>query len=81
MEIVYTIQKQLTVKVTQSCLTLCDPLNYIVRGILEARILEWVAISSSNITSRLYKVINKNLSQELPLDAAQYIPGQLTQSV
>ena len=26
------------------CLTLCDPMNYTVHGILQARILEWVAI-------------------------------------
>ena len=26
----------------QSCPTLCDPMDYIVRGILQARILEWV---------------------------------------
>ena len=32
------------VKVAQSCLTLCDPMNYAVHGILQARILEWVAI-------------------------------------
>ena len=31
------------VKVTQSCPTLCDPMDYIVHGILQARILEWVA--------------------------------------
>ena len=30
------------VKVTQSCLTLCDPMDYTVHGILQARILEWV---------------------------------------
>ena len=34
------------VKVTQSCLTLCDPMDYIVHGILQARILEWVAYPS-----------------------------------
>ena len=32
------------VKVTQLCLTLCNPVNYTVHGILQARILEWVAI-------------------------------------
>ena len=32
------------VKVSQSCLTLCDPMDYTVNGILQARILEWVAI-------------------------------------
>ena len=31
------------VKVTQSCLTLCDPMDYPVHGILQGRILEWVA--------------------------------------
>ena len=31
------------VKVAQSCLILCDPLDYTVHGILQARILEWVA--------------------------------------
>ena len=31
------------VKVTQSCLTLCDPTDYTVHGILQARILEWIA--------------------------------------
>ena len=29
------------VKVTQSCPTLCDPIDYTVHGILQARILEW----------------------------------------
>ena len=32
-------------KVAQSCLTLCNPMDYIVHGILQARILEWVAFS------------------------------------
>ena len=31
------------VKVAQSCPTLCDPMDYIVHGILQARILEWGA--------------------------------------
>ena len=30
-------------KVAQSCPTVCDPIDYIVHGILQARILEWVA--------------------------------------
>ena len=41
-------------EVTQSCLTLCNPVdcNFLgssVHGIIQARILEWVAISFSNI--------------------------------
>ena len=39
------------VKVAQSCLTLCDPMDYIVRGILQARILEWVAFPFSRESS------------------------------
>ena len=31
------------VKVAQSCPTLCNPVSYTVHGILQARILEWVA--------------------------------------
>ena len=31
--------------VAQSCQTLCDPMGYRVHGILQARILEWVAFS------------------------------------
>ena len=29
-------------QVAQSCPTLCDPMDYTVHGILQARILEWV---------------------------------------
>ena len=32
-----------SVKVVWLCLTLCDPMDYEVHGILQARILEWVA--------------------------------------
>ena len=42
--------------VTQSCLTLCDPMNQSpsgpsVHGILQARILEWVAMPFSRVSS------------------------------
>ena len=40
------------VKVAQSCLTLCNPMDYTVRGILQARILEWVAYPFSRGSSR-----------------------------
>ena len=39
------------VKVTQSCLTLCDFRDYTVHGILQARILEWVAFPFSRGSS------------------------------
>ena len=35
------------VKVAQLRLTLCDPIDFIVHGILQARILEWVAFPFS----------------------------------
>ena len=41
----------LKVKVAQSCLTLCNPMDYTVRGILQARILEWVAFLFSRGSS------------------------------
>ena len=45
-------------EVAQLCLTLCDPMDYSlagspVHGILQAKILEWVAISFSRGSSRL----------------------------
>ena len=40
------------VKVAQSCLTLCDPMGYTVHGILQARILEWVAFPFSRGSSQ-----------------------------
>ena len=42
------------VKVTQSFPTLCDPMDYIVHGILQARILEWVAFPFSRGSSQLW---------------------------
>ena len=38
-------------KVTQSCPTLCNPIDYTVHGILQARILEWVAYPFSRGSS------------------------------
>ena len=40
------------VKVTQSYLTLCDPMDYTVHGILQARILEWVTFPFSRRSSQ-----------------------------
>ena len=40
-------ESEVKVKVTQSCPTLWDPMVYIVHGILQARILEWVAFPFS----------------------------------
>ena len=37
----------LNVKITQPCLTLCDPMGSTVHGLLLARILEWVTVPFS----------------------------------
>ena len=42
-----TFLKEVKVKVAQSCLTLCHPMDCIVPGILQARILEWVTFPFS----------------------------------
>ena len=39
------------VQVTQSYPTLCDPMDYTVHGILQARILKWIAIPFSRGSS------------------------------
>ena len=40
------------VKVAKSCPTLCDLMDYTVHGVLQARILEWVAFSLSRGSSQ-----------------------------
>ena len=44
--------KACEVKVTQSCLTLCNPMDCIVHEILQARILDWVAFPFSRGSSQ-----------------------------
>ena len=40
------------VEVAWLCLTICGPMDYTEHGILQARILEWVAFPSSRRTSQ-----------------------------
>ena len=46
------LNKVYEVKVDQSCLTLCDPMDYTVHGILPGRILEWVVFPFSRGSSQ-----------------------------
>ena len=71
-------------KSLQSCLTLCDPLDGSppgspVPGILQARVLEWVAISFSNVWK--WKVKVKSLSYvrlfATPWTAAYQVPPSM----
>ena len=45
-------ESEVKVKVSQSCLTLCDPMDYTVHGILQARILKWVVFPFSKGSSQ-----------------------------
>ena len=65
-------------KSLQSCPTLCDPIDgsppdFPVPGILQARTLEWVAISFSNAGK--WKVKVKSLSRVWPSAAFQAPPS------
>ena len=48
----YPWSEWVVVIVAQSCLTLCDPVDYAVPGIRQARILEWVAFPFSKGSSQ-----------------------------
>ena len=43
----YSHTHKVKVKVAQSCLTFSDLMDYTVQGILQARIVEWVAFTFS----------------------------------
>ena len=49
---IWTFVSKLKVKGTQSHLTLSDPMDYIVHGILQAKILEWVVFPFSRGSSQ-----------------------------
>ena len=59
----YIICDECSCSVTQLCSTLCDPTNCSlpgssVQGVFQARILEWVAISYSNMMNIFYSMCN-----------------------
>ena len=60
----------LLLKVTQSCLTLCDPMVYTVHGILQARILEWVAFPFSRVLP------NPGIESRSPALLADSLPAE-----
>ena len=55
------------VTVTQSCPTLCNPRDYIVHGILQARILEWVAFPLSRGSSQSKDQIQVSLTAQISI--------------
>ena len=71
-------------RLLQSCLTLCNPINGSpagspVPGILQARTLEWVAISLSNACK--WKVTVKSLSRVQLLATSWTVPHQASPSM
>ena len=48
----YPWSEWVVAKVAHACPSLCDPMDYTVHGILQARILEWVAFSFSGGSSQ-----------------------------
>ena len=54
------------VQVTQSCPTLCDPMDYTVHGILQARILEWVAFPFSRSSKLRDRTQFSSVAQSCP---------------
>ena len=66
---------EMKVKVTQSCPTLCDPmdcslLGSSIHGILQTRILEWVAVPFSRGSSH-----SRDRTQ-VPLIAGRFLPSE-----
>ena len=58
-------------KVAQSCSTLWDPMDYTVQGILQARILEWVAFPSPG------NLHNPGIKPRSPTLQADSLPAEL----
>ena len=58
------------VTVSQSCPILCDTMDYTVHGILQARILEWVAIPSLGVLS------NPGTEPRFPALQADSLPAE-----
>ena len=57
-------------KVTESCLTLCDTIDHTVHGILQVRILEWVAFPSPGDLS------NPGIEPRSPALQADSLPAE-----
>ena len=58
-------------KVVQSCPTLCNPMDYTIHGILQARILEWSAFPFSG------NLPNPGTESRSPALQVDYLPAEL----
>ena len=66
----YPLCKPSEMKVSQSRLTLCDPMDYTVQRILKDRIIEWVAISISR------NLPNPGIEPRYPTLQADSLPSE-----
>ena len=64
--------KPIDMKVAQLCLTLCNPMGHKVHGILQARILEWVAYPFSSRSSQ-----SRNRTGVSCIAGAHSLPAEL----
>ena len=69
------------VKVTQSCPTLCNPMDCTVHGILQDRILEWVAFPFSRGSSQPRDFVGKIPWRREKLPTPVCLPGEFHEPV
>ena len=69
-ETITTLLISFKVKVAQSFPTLCDPMDYTVHAILQARILEWVAFPFSR------DLLNPGIEPRSPTLLADFLPAE-----
>ena len=62
-------------KLAQSCPTLCDPMDYTVLGILQARILEWVAFPISRYRTQVSCIAGRFFTSWATRKAQEYCSG------
>ena len=84
----FSLAMKVKVKVAQWCPTLCNPMDYTVHGILQAKILEWIASPFSGGSSQprdqtglphcwwvLYQLSHKRIPRILELVAYPFSKG------
>ena len=64
------------VKVTHLCPALCDPMDCMVYGILQARILEWVAFPFSRGSSQPGDLLNPGIEPSSPILQVDSLPAE-----
>ena len=66
------MESKVIVKVIQLCPTLCDPVDYTIHGILQARILEWIVYPFSRpYIYKGYDIHNKADISEIKILSAK----------